>query len=124
MCICISFRFQYVFYCKMFLIFYFYIFVSNILIFFWGDCVDFLYLSLVLHFLAVLCLVASAVFDSLGRGLCHPMDHSPPGSSVHGGSPGKKTGVGCHALLQGIFPTQGSNACLPHCRSILYCLSL
>ena len=27
-------------------------------------------------------------------------------------SPGKNTGVGCHALLQGIFPTQGSNLCL------------
>ena len=33
---------------------------------------------------------------------------SPPGSSVHEDSPGKNTGVGCHALLQGIFPTQGS----------------
>ena len=40
--------------------------------------------------------------------LCHPMDGSPPGSSVHGDSPGKNTGVGCHALLQGIFPTQVS----------------
>ena len=29
-------------------------------------------------------------------------------------SPGKNTGVGCHALLQGIFPTQGSNPCLLH----------
>ena len=38
-------------------------------------------------------------------------------------SPGKNTGVGCHALLQGIFPTQGSNPGLPHCRRILYCLS-
>ena len=27
------------------------------------------------------------------------------------GCPGRNTGVGCHALLQGIFPTQGSNAC-------------
>ena len=34
------------------------------------------------------------------------MDCSPPGSSVHGDSPGKNTGAGCHALLQGIFPTQ------------------
>ena len=33
------------------------------------------------------------------------------------------TGVGCHALLQGIFPTQGSNSGLPHCRWILYHLS-
>ena len=38
-------------------------------------------------------------------------------------SPGKNTGVHCHALLQGIFPTQGSNPGLPHCRQILYCLS-
>ena len=51
------------------------------------------------------------------------MDCSLPGSSVHGDSPGKKTGVGCHALLQGIFLTQGSNQALPHCRWILYCLS-
>ena len=29
-------------------------------------------------------------------------------------SPGKSTGVGCHALLQGIFPTQGLNLCLLH----------
>ena len=36
---------------------------------------------------------------------------------------GKNTGVGCQALLQGIFPTQGSNPCLLrllHCRQILY----
>ena len=46
-----------------------------------------------------------------------------PGSSVHGDSPGKNTGVGCHALLQGIFPTQGSNPGLPHCNQILYHLS-
>ena len=38
--------------------------------------------------------------------LCDPIDGSPPGSSVHGDSPGKNSGVGCHALLQGIFPTQ------------------
>ena len=51
------------------------------------------------------------------------MDCSPPGSSVHGDSPGKSSGVGCHALLQGIFPTQGSNPGLLHCRQILYFLS-
>ena len=38
--------------------------------------------------------------------LCDPLDSSPPGSSVHGDSPGKNTRVGCHALLQGIFLTQ------------------
>ena len=45
---------------------------------------------------------------------------SPPGSSVHGISQGRNTGVGCHFLLQGIFPTQGLNRCLLHCRQILY----
>ena len=51
------------------------------------------------------------------------MDYSPPGSSVLGDSPGKNTGVGCHALLRGIIPAQGSNPGLPHCRQILCGLS-
>ena len=34
--------------------------------------------------------------------------------------PGKNTGLGTCFLLQGIFPTQGSNLSLPHCRQILY----
>ena len=55
--------------------------------------------------------------------LCNPMNYSLPGSSVHEDSPGKNTGVGCLALLQGIFPTQGSNPGLLHCRRILYHLS-
>ena len=55
--------------------------------------------------------------------LCNPLDCSPPGSSVHGDSPGKNTGVGCHSLLQGIFPTQELNWGLLHCRWILYPLS-
>ena len=38
--------------------------------------------------------------------LCDLMDCSPPGFSAHGDSPGKITGVGCHALLQGVFPTR------------------
>ena len=38
--------------------------------------------------------------------------------------PGKNTGVGCHFLLQGIFPTQGLNPGLPHSRQMLYHLSL
>ena len=49
--------------------------------------------------------------------LCDPMDCSPPGPSVHGDSLGKNTGVGYHALLQGIFPTWGLNLsllCLLH----------
>ena len=38
-------------------------------------------------------------------------------------SPGQNTGVCSHSLLQGIFPTEGSNPGLPHCRRILYQLS-
>ena len=66
----------------------------------------------------LLCLVTQSCLI-----LCDCVDYSPPGSSVHGDSSGKKTGVGCHALLQGIFPTQGSNPDLPHCKQILYRLS-
>ena len=51
----------------------------------------------------------SVVSDSL-----RPHDCSPPGSSVHGDSPGKNTGVGSLSLLQGIFLTQGSNLHLLH----------
>ena len=51
--------------------------------------------------------------------LCDHMDCSPPGFSVHGNSPDKNTGVGCRALLQGIFPTQGLNPGLLHYRQIL-----
>ena len=55
--------------------------------------------------------------------LYNPMDYSLPGTSVRGDSPGKNTKMGCHVLLQGIFPTQGLNPGLPHCRQIPYCLS-
>ena len=60
----------------------------------------------------------SVVSDS-----CDPMYCSPPGSSVHRDSPGKNTGVRWHALFQGIFPTQGLNPGLLHCRWTLYHLS-
>ena len=78
--------------------------------------------------------------------LCDPMNCSLPGSSVHGFPQEKMTlewvvipfsrgwerkwekmmkewndtGVGCHSLLQGIFPTQGLNLGFLHCRQILY----
>ena len=55
--------------------------------------------------------------------LYDPVDGSPPGFSVHGDSPGRNTGGGCRALLQGIFSTQGSNPDLSHCRQILYRLN-
>ena len=48
--------------------------------------------------------------------LCDPMDCSLPGFSVHGASLGKNTGMGCHDLLQGIFPIQGLN---PHLLCLL-----
>ena len=64
------------------------------------------------------CVSCSVVSDSLqpyrvypARLLC-PWDY-----------PGKNTGVGSHSLLQGIFPTQGLNLALLHCRHILYRLS-
>ena len=41
--------------------------------------------------------------------LCNPLDCSPPGSSIQRKSIGRNTGVGCHGLLQGIFPTHRSN---------------
>ena len=44
--------------------------------------------------------------------LCDSMDCSPPGSSVHGIFQAGILECVCHALLQRIFPTQGSNSCL------------
>ena len=77
--------------------------------------------------------------------LSDPMECSLQGSSIHGifqarvleggaiafsaidcspwNSPGQNTVVGSCSLLQGIFPTQGSNPGLPHCRQILHQLS-
>jgi len=51
---------------------------------------------------SVLCLVTQSCAS-----LYNPKDCSPPGSSVHGDSPGKNSGVGCHAFLHRIFLTQG-----------------
>ena len=57
----------------------------------------------------MLCLAKST---QLCPTLYGPMDCSPPGSSDHGDSPRKSTGLGCHALLQGILLTRGSNLSL------------
>ena len=54
--------------------------------------------------------------------LCNHMDRSLPGSHPWDFL-GKHTGVGCHSFFQGLFPNQGSNLGLPHCRQTLYCLS-
>ena len=55
--------------------------------------------------------------------LCDLMDCSLPGFSCPWDSPGKNTGVGCHSLLQGIFPIQGSILGFFHRKLILYHLS-
>ena len=74
--------------------------------------------SVIYIHMCYVCSVASVVST-----LCHPMDCSLPVSSVHGIFHGKNTGVGCHALLQGILRTQESNWGLLLCRQILYQLS-
>ena len=53
--------------------------------------------------------------------LCNPMQ--PKRLLCPWDFPGENTGVGCHFLLQEIFPTWGSNPGLPHCRQTLYRLS-
>ena len=55
--------------------------------------------------------------------LCDPMDCSSPGSSVHGILRARILEWGCHALLQGIFPTQELNPGLLHCKHSLHLLS-
>ena len=55
--------------------------------------------------------------------LCDPMDYQGVYQATRllrpWDSPGKNTGVGCHLLLQGIFPTQGLNLGLPHRKQTL-----
>ena len=58
----------------------------------------------------VLCILSS--FSCVCLTFCDPMDCSPPGSSVQGILQARISGVGCHALLQGILPTQRLNPCI------------
>ena len=62
-----------------------------------------------------MCLVSQSCLT-----ICDPMDCNPPGSSVHGDSPGKNTGADCHAVLQGILQTRGLNPGLLHCRRFFF----
>ena len=64
------------------------------------------------------CVSRSVVSDSL-----RPHRLQPARLLCPWDSPGKNTGVDCHNILQRIFPTQGLNPGLLHCRQILYCLS-
>ena len=65
-----------------------------------------------------MCLVAQVVSNSVW-----PHRQQPTRLRRPWDSPGKNTGVGSLSLLQGIFPTQGLNPGLPHCRRILNQLS-
>ena len=68
--------------------------------------------------------VCVCVSHQLCLTLCSILDCSLPGSSVRGILQARiplTPGVSFHAFLQGIFPTQGSNPSLLHCRRILYC---
>ena len=70
------------------------------------------------NLMCILCLVTQSYLT-----LCDPMDCSLPGTSVHGILQARILQVGSHSLLHGIFPIQGLNTGLLHCRQILYCLS-
>ena len=79
---------------------------------------------------SVLCFKGSVLVTQACPTLCDPWTVAPPPPPhTHTvpprllcpwNSPGKNTGVGCHSLLHGIFPTQGSNRGFLHCRQILY----
>ena len=84
-------------------------------------CVDiklYIYIYISTSFCSLLCLMAQSCPT-----LCDLTDCNLTGTSIHGDSPGKSTGIGCRALLQGILPTQGSKPILLHYRQILYHLS-
>ena len=93
---------------------------------YWVDCVcnfstwqlEFLVCHLWIMLTTLLvCMVVKVKVAQLCLTLCDPMDCSPWNSL------GQKTGMGSCSLLQGIFPMQGLNSGLLHCRQILYQLS-
>ena len=57
----------------------------------------------------ILCAFCACYIPQLCPTRCDPIGHSPWGSSAHGDFPGKNTRVSCHALIQGVFPTQWLN---------------
>ena len=71
-------------------------------------------------FTIMLCCVLVA---QLCPSLCNPMDCSPPGSSMHGSLQARTLEWAAISSSRGIFPTQGSNPDLLHCREILYHLN-
>ena len=75
------------------------------------------------HFRNIFVLCAYVLSCSVMSSSLEPHGCNLPGSSIYGDSPVKNTRMGCHALLQGIFPAQGLNPGLPYFRQILYHLS-
>ena len=78
-----------------------------------------MYLAIIIITISIISIVIF-VFGLVAQScptLCNPMDQSLPGSS--GNLPGNNTEVGCHFLLQGIFPTQGLNPGALHCRQTI-----
>ena len=71
-------------------------------------------LPVILPALTLIWIVCLCSVTQLCPSLFDPLDCTLPASSVHGLFPGKNTGVGCRALLQGSFLTQGSNLPLLH----------
>ena len=100
---------------SIFIICFFFLFgIYNIYTLFFHSC-----LHRCFSFVCVrVCVSCSVMSDSLQSHELYPARLLCPWDF-----PGKNTGVGCHALLQGIFPTQGSNLGLLYCRQTLYCLS-
>ena len=70
----------------------------------------------------ILC-VCVCLVTQLCLTLCDPMDYSPPGSSVHGILQARILEWVAIPFSRRIFPTQGWNLGLLHCRQILYCLN-
>ena len=66
---------------------------------------------------------SESVSCSVVSWLCHPMDCSPPGSSVHAFLQARILEWVAIPFSRGVFPTQGSNPSFPRCRQILYYLS-
>ena len=76
-------------------------------------------MSLVMVFLNPLIFIEVSISQSRLT-LCNPVNCKPTILLCPWDFPGKKTGVGCHSFLQGIFPTQGLNLGLLHCSQLLY----
>ena len=81
------------------------------------------YIYYILYNLYILIYIERSVSCSVVPNSLRPHGLQPTRLLCPWDFPGKDTGVGCYFLLQGTFPTQGSNPDLLHCRHILYRLS-